>query len=76
MILAKIENDKLVYVKELLQRMKKRDNHMEIDNLEEGEYYLFVELPDMKENKSFVVTSYGASEAEFLADEADKFSKR
>lgn len=49
---------------------------MEIDNLEEGEYYLFVELPDMKENKSFVVTSYGASEAEFLADEADKFSKR
>lgn len=72
MIMAKIVDGQLNYIKSKMVR-NERDAHLEIDVLEAGEYYLFVEFPDLKDNKSFVATYYGQSEAKFLKDEAKSF---
>lgn len=88
MILAKIdlentnidedgEDIQLEYLKGN-KSFQSRDTHIEIENLEPGEYYLYVEF-DWQEattDTKFVVTFYGESEADFLRDEMLLFPRK
>jgi len=51
-----------------------RDNYLEIENLEEGDYYFVAEVDwnEKTEDKSFVVNCYGPSEIEFVECDEDK----
>lgn len=51
-----------------------RDNYLEIENLEEGDYYFVAEVDwnEKTEDKSFVVNCYGPSEIDFAECDEDK----
>lgn len=50
--------------------MRLRDTYLECDNLEEGEYFLYIEIDWQTEsaaaNHNFCITSYGVSKLTFL----------
>ena len=58
-----------------------RDTHIQIENLEKGEYYVFAELdwqediPEHDKNNDFCLTCYGKSKSFFLRDEKTLFDK-
>lgn len=67
MILAKKTDNGLVYIAETNQ-IESRDAYMILDNLDEGQYIIFVSM-DWKNfpeaDRFFNVTSYGAGENDF-----------
>ena len=54
-----------------------RDTWEEYENLEAGEYYMFVEFdwPDNAEHTEFCVNCYGEAQSYFLRDEKSLFNK-
>lgn len=54
-----------------------REAHAQFDNLEKGEYYVYVEIDwnENTEDKDFCVTCYGASKTFYLRDEKSMFDK-
>lgn len=54
-----------------------RDTWEEYENLEPGEYYMYVEFdwPDNVQHTEFSVSCYGASKAIFLRDEKSQWQK-
>lgn len=50
-----------------------RDTHLELENLEAGEYYVFAELCDS--SNAFTITAYGVGNYDFCGDESSKFEK-
>ena len=55
-----------------------RESHAEIQNLEKGEYLVFVEMDwnENTEDHEFCVTCYGSSRTFFLRDEKTLFDKQ
>jgi hypothetical protein len=54
-----------------------RDTWVEVKNMEEGDYYLYVEhdWPEKQEHTEFAVSCYGQAKSFFLRDEKSLFSK-
>ena len=54
-----------------------RDVYLELDYLEAGEYYLYVEIDwhATTQEFQFCATSYGAAHVEFHQDDREKFNK-
>ena len=51
----------------------KRDTHLEIEDLEEGSYYVYVDFEWESRPFNFAITSYGAAKGVFSKPEVTKY---
>jgi len=80
LIVAKIENpdeDSKVLTYKNGKMGMDRDIWENYENLEEGEYYMYVEFdwPDNVQHTEFAVSCYGECQTYFLRDEKSLFNK-
>ena len=80
LIVAKIENpeaEEKVLVYKNGKMGQDRDIWEEYENLEAGEYYMYVEFdwPDGVQHTEFSVSCYGEAQTYFLRDEKAQFNK-
>lgn len=80
LIVAKIEDPEAEKKKLIYKNGKMgwdRDTWEYYDDLEAGEYYMYVEFdwPEQSEHTEFAVSCYGESKAYFLRDEKSLFKK-
>ena len=82
MIVLKIEKDSDVIEDLQLKYMKgisgwDRETHCQFDNLERGEYFIYIEVDwnEETEDTDFCSTCYGASRTFYLRDEKSLYNK-
>jgi hypothetical protein len=80
LIVMKIENpdqDKKVLTYKNGKMGWMRDTWEEYENLEPGEYYMYVEFdwPEKQDHNEFCVSYYGSATSYFLRDESSQFKK-